>query len=92
VPLGIVDLPDEGADVDNRLQSKQMRRLVLAALDHVPLGRRAVLIMHELDDVPMVDVASALKIPRFTAYSRLRKARRELAAAVRRTLRRPEDR
>jgi DNA-directed RNA polymerase specialized sigma24 family protein len=43
--------------------------------------------MHELDDVPMTEVASVLSIPLFTAYSRLRKARRELQAGIRRLLR-----
>jgi DNA-directed RNA polymerase specialized sigma24 family protein len=33
--------------------------------------------------VPVKEVATALGIPLFTVYSRLRKARRELAAAVR---------
>jgi DNA-directed RNA polymerase specialized sigma24 family protein len=42
--------------------------------------------MHDVDDVPMAEVASALSIPRFTAYSRLRKARRELDATLRRML------
>jgi hypothetical protein len=32
--------------------------------------------MRDLDDVPIDEIASVLSIPRFTAYSRLRKARR----------------
>jgi RNA polymerase sigma-70 factor (ECF subfamily) len=86
VPFGVIDLPDAQADLDADLRSKQARRLVMAALDRVPLPRRAVLIMHELDGVPVAEVATALKIPRFTVYGRLRKARRELAAAVKRIL------
>jgi RNA polymerase sigma-70 factor (ECF subfamily) len=38
--------------------------------------------MHDLDEVSMHEVAAALSIPLFTAYSRLRKARRELEAAA----------
>lgn len=86
VPFGVVELADARADLDADLRSKQTRRLVVAALERVPLRRRAVLIMHELDGVAVVDVATALKIPRFTVYGRLRKARRELAAALRRLL------
>ena len=86
VPFGVMELPDAHVDLDADLRSKQAIRLVLAALDRVPLPRRAVLIMHELDGVPVADVATALKIPRFTVYGRLRKARRELALAVRRIL------
>ena len=37
--------------------------------------------MHNLDDVPMTEIASVLSIPLFTAYSRLRKARKELESA-----------
>jgi len=66
------------------LQTKQTRAMVLAALDQIPLPRRAVLVMHEIDEVPMHDVAATLSIPLFTAYSRLRKARKELAAVIRR--------
>ena len=80
----VVEVSDTAPRPDDALQSKQARALVLAALEYIPLPRRAVLLMHELDDVPVEDVASALGIPRFTVYSRLRKARRELEVAVRR--------
>lgn len=66
------------------LESKQARALVLNALDKIPLPRRAVLVMHDIDEESMRDVAAALSIPLFTAYSRLRKARRELASLIRR--------
>jgi len=82
VAFGEVDEPDLAPAPDRALESEQARALVLAALQHIPLARRVVLIMHELDDVPMRDVAATLRIPLFTAYSRLRKARRELEAAL----------
>ena len=40
--------------------------------------------MHDIDAIPVESVAAELKLPKFTVYSRLRKARRELEAAVRR--------
>lgn len=86
VPFGTVDLPDLHADLDGRLLNSQARRLVFAALDRLPLTRRAVLVMHELEDIPVATIASTLSIPLFTVYSRLRKARRELAVSVRRML------
>ena len=92
VAFGIVEIDDTGPGPDDALQIKQARALVLAALERVPLPRRAVLVMHELDDVPVSEVASALSIPLFTAYSRLRKARKELAAAVRRLLKEADTR
>ena len=82
--MGVAEMTDQEPNPEESLRSKQARALVLVALDRIPLPRRAVLIMHELDDVPVSDVASLLAIPRFTAYSRLRKARRELHAAIER--------
>jgi RNA polymerase sigma-70 factor (ECF subfamily) len=90
VAFGVVELSDTRPGPDEALQTKQARALVLAALERVPLPRRAVLVMHDIDDVPVGEVASVLEIPRFTVYSRLRKARRELEAAVRRLLRERE--
>lgn len=86
VSLQIVEVCHTGPGPEDALQSKQARALVLAALERIALPRRAVLIMHDIDEIPMNEVAAALSIPRFTAYSRLRKARRELEAAVRRML------
>jgi RNA polymerase sigma-70 factor, ECF subfamily len=84
VALEVVEVPDGGPAPDDALLSKQARALILAALEHVPLPRRAVLVMHDIDGVSVDEAAAALAIPRFTAYSRLRKARRELEGAVRR--------
>ena len=87
VAFETVEPADSGPWPDQALQSKQARAIVLAALDRIPLPRRAVLVMRDLDDVPVGEIASMLAIPLFTAYSRLRKARRELEAAVQLMLR-----
>jgi RNA polymerase sigma-70 factor, ECF subfamily len=92
VATGMVEVLDVAPGPDDALASKQARAVVMAALERIPLPRRAVLVMHDLDDVAMVDVANVLSIPRFTAYSRLRKARKELEAAMRRLLRDQEGR
>ncbi len=83
VTFELVEASDTGPGPDDALASKQARALVLAALEQIPLPRRAVIVMHDIDDVPVDQVASVLGIPKFTAYSRLRKARRELESAVR---------
>jgi RNA polymerase sigma-70 factor (ECF subfamily) len=92
VMLGVVEVDDMGPGPDDTLAAKQARAVVMAALEKVPLPRRAVLVMHDIDGVSMADVAAALSIPRFTAYSRLRKARRELEVALKRMLKEPERR
>jgi RNA polymerase sigma-70 factor (ECF subfamily) len=86
VPFATVDAEDGGASPEALFQSKESATLLKAALERVPLPRRAVLVMHELDGVPIADVARDLSITRFGAYARLRKARKELANAVRRLL------
>jgi RNA polymerase sigma-70 factor (ECF subfamily) len=69
---------------ERALEAAEARDLVVAALGRVGDERRPVIILHDIDEVPMVEIARALSIPLHTGYSRLRKARRELADAVRR--------
>ena len=84
VAFASIEIRDGRPTPDEALQTKQTRATVLRALEKIPLRRRAVLVMHDLDEVPMIQVAAALSIPLFTAYSRLRKARTELEATLRR--------
>jgi len=86
VPFAYLEAEDPAVGPEESLQSKQSAHLLLAALDTVPLTRRAVVIMHDLDGVPIVEVAARLSLTRFGAYARLRKARKELATALRRLL------
>ena len=78
----VMETTDCGPQPDQALEANRARALVLGALKRVPLQRRAVLIMHDIDKLPMTEIASNLSIYRFTGYSRLRKARKEFAAAV----------
>jgi RNA polymerase sigma-70 factor (ECF subfamily) len=80
---------DPSALPDQRLAAEQDRQLVLSALEAIDLDRRAVFVLYEIDGAPMAEIARLLGIPVNTAYSRLRVARTEFAAAVRR-LRRSE--
>jgi RNA polymerase sigma-70 factor (ECF subfamily) len=86
IPHPALDAPDAGSSPESLLQSKQSVGLLMAALERVPLPRRAVVVMHDLDGVPIAEVATRMSITRFGAYARLRKARKELASAVRRLL------
>jgi len=80
--FAVTDTTDCGPQPDQRLESSQVRKFVLSALDRVPMERRAVLIMHDIDKLPMAEIASNLSIFLFTGYSRLRKARKEFAEAM----------
>lgn len=84
VPWKGADVPDPSLSAEQLMWSDQARSLVLRALEEIPLPRRAVFIMRELDESPMTTVAEVLGIPTFTAYSRLRKARTEFKRAVKR--------
>lgn len=76
------EIPDEAPGPDEQLASAQARALVIEALRFIEENRRAVFILHELDEQPIPDVAMALGIPLNTAYSRLRLARDEFRSAV----------
>ena len=45
--------------------------------------KRAVFILFEIEELPMIEVAAALGCPLQTAYSRLHAARRDVDAALR---------
>jgi RNA polymerase sigma-70 factor (ECF subfamily) len=73
-----------GLSPDELALEREKQRIVLAALDKLDLDRRAVFVLHELDGCSVPEIAEALDIPEGTAYSRLRAAREQFAAAVRR--------
>jgi RNA polymerase sigma-70 factor (ECF subfamily) len=73
---------DSAMGQEQSLQSREAVALLLSALELVPLLRRAVVIMHELDEVPVSVIADTLAMTRFGVHARLRKGRRELARAV----------
>lgn len=78
-------LADESAPgAEERLVADADRVIVVEALDMLELDRRAVLVMHDIDEEPMPVIAEALGIPLNTGYSRLRLAREDFAAAVKR--------
>ena len=82
-----IDVPEPELAVpgaDEAVEEKQDRELVERALVAIPIERRPVFILYELEECPMKEIAELLAIPLFTAYSRLRVAREEFATAVRR--------
>lgn len=82
----VLGAPGEAAadtvPADERVAALEERDLLLTALHTIDLDRRAVLVMHDVDDVPVPEIAHMLDIPLNTAYSRLRLARAQLASAV----------
>jgi len=86
--LEVLGAPVEAVDpvrpADERIQANEEQALVDTALAEMDFNRRAVLIMHDVEELPVPAIARELGVPVNTAYSRLRLARAELAAAVER--------
>lgn len=59
-------------------------QLVYHALDQLEPERREIFVMFELDERTMEDIATELSIPFTTVVSRLRQARRDFEAALKR--------
>jgi RNA polymerase sigma-70 factor (ECF subfamily) len=78
------DFADGRPGADEQLAASQGRELVLQALATLDLDRRAVFVMHDIDEHSMPEIAAVLSVPINTLYSRLRLAREQFAAAVRR--------
>ncbi|MBI2389451.1 MAG: sigma-70 family RNA polymerase sigma factor [Deltaproteobacteria bacterium] len=78
------DVPDSSRGADVQLEQAQERDLVRRALDTLDLDRRALIVMHEYEGYPVPQIAETLGVPLNTAYSRLRLAREQFVAAVRR--------
>jgi RNA polymerase sigma-70 factor (ECF subfamily) len=78
------EIVDPAPAPDERAITRERMDLVTRALDSLSFDRRAIFVLHEIDGVPTREAASMLGIPVNTAYSRLRLAREDFAAAVHR--------
>ncbi len=67
---------------DEGLERGEMRDRVLLALDALDVDRKAVFVMHDIDEFPVPAIAAQLEIPVNTAYSRLRLAREDFRRAL----------
>jgi RNA polymerase sigma-70 factor, ECF subfamily len=85
------EVPDGGVSLDRASVEPQQtaaiaRREALSRLDaglaSIDLGRRAVLVLHEIEEMTAREIAQVLGIPLNTVYSRLRVGRIELEQAL----------
>ncbi len=74
------------------LEATQRRALLLEALEALDFDRRAVLVLTEFEGMSSSDIATMLDIPIGTVHSRVRLARVDLTAAVRRLVARRGER
>lgn len=81
-PEAEIEAEDQRLKPDEDLQSRRARWLVLRALEAMRPRDRAILSMCEIDELPVRDAADLLSIPRFTVYTRLRRARERFAKLI----------
>ena len=82
LPDGELDPIDPSPHGEDMLAAARAKRAVLRAMEALPDTYRTVLARHDVDGVPMRAIAAQQGVPLFTAYSRLRKARRDFGALV----------
>jgi RNA polymerase sigma-70 factor (ECF subfamily) len=70
------------ASQEHELQRRATHALLVWALDQISEAQRDVFVLHEIEEVPMMEVASRVECGLFTAYSRLRLARQGLKRAL----------
>jgi RNA polymerase sigma-70 factor (ECF subfamily) len=75
---------DDHARPDARYETARKQRMVQMVLEEIELDRRAVFVLHDIDGFTGEEIARTLELPLGTVYSRLRLAREDFAAKIRR--------
>jgi RNA polymerase sigma-70 factor (ECF subfamily) len=70
--------------MEDLLDRRRARALLDSILDALPLDLRAVLVLHEIDELSTSEIAEVVGVPVGTAASRLRRAREVFAERLRR--------
>ncbi|MDC0679949.1 RNA polymerase sigma factor [Sorangium atrum] len=86
-----IELADPGLDAERRVAQAETQRIVRELIQRMERERRAVFVLYDLEGSDMRDIAQALQIPVNTAWDRLRRARSEFTAAVKRLSARDPD-
>lgn len=77
-----ISATDTSRSADEQVARSQGLDAALKALLSLEIERRAIFILHEIEETPMPEVAESLGIPLNTAYTRLRLARRDFNEAI----------
>ncbi|HEX6272894.1 MAG TPA: sigma-70 family RNA polymerase sigma factor [Polyangiaceae bacterium] len=76
--------PDGAPSIEDLLDRRRARELLDSLLDTLPLDLRAVLVLHEIDELSAAEIAEVIGVPVGTAASRLRRARELFGERLRR--------
>lgn len=77
------ELASRAEDPCDVAQRRQALKKLDRALSTIDVGRRAVLVLHEIEEMSAPEIAAILELPVNTVYSRLRVGRAELELALR---------
>jgi RNA polymerase sigma-70 factor, ECF subfamily len=80
------ELVDEAPGPEEHSERAAAQRLIRRALLELDDEKRAVFIMHELDQIPVSEAAAVLGLLTDTAWSRLKAARKQFKDAMQRQL------
>ncbi len=78
---GVVE-PVARADADDSIDTARLLEQLSRELERIDEKKRAVFVLHEIEELPMSEVAAIVGCPVKTAYARYYAAQRELAAAL----------
>jgi RNA polymerase sigma-70 factor (ECF subfamily) len=79
---GVIDREIVDASQTYAVERREQLSRLDAAMESIPLERRAVLVLHEIEEMTAPEIAQVVGIPLNTVYSRLRVARLELEQAL----------
>ena len=65
-------------NVESKIEASETQKDINIAISKLPLEQRAVILMFYMDDMPIKEIADALKIPIGTVKSRLSIGRNRL--------------
>jgi RNA polymerase sigma-70 factor (ECF subfamily) len=76
--------PASANSPEQAAEAAEARRKLETVLDAMPLDKRAVLVMYEIDGMSCAEIGSALGVPIGTVHSRLHAARAAFLIALKR--------
>lgn len=80
----LTELADQNPNPEALLDQRRARDLLDAVLARLSVDLRAVFVLYEIEEMTMAEVAEVLDVPSGTVASRLRRARSDFEAHVRR--------
>jgi RNA polymerase sigma-70 factor (ECF subfamily) len=89
IPMGLHDSAifaevDERSSLDQHVENAERAQLISVLLATMIPQRRAIVVMHDMLDIPVADIARQFEINENTAQNRLRLGREDFRAAAKR--------